>query len=150
RIEQAQKQVVQAQAALTFAQEESDRYQKLAQTAAGTVQQAQQARSNLLQGQASLAAAQANAVTTEEQVPVLQTQRRGAEGQLAQAQAQLRQADANLSRTEITAPVEGRVTKLSAAKGAYAQVGQSLLMFVPSEIWVTANFKETQLAHMQP
>jgi membrane fusion protein (multidrug efflux system) len=150
RIEQAQKQVVQAQAALTFAQEEYDRYQKLAQSAAGTVQQAQQARSNLLQGQASLAAAQANAVATEKQLPVLQTQRRSAEAQLAQAEAAYRQAQANLSRTVITAPVEGRVTKLSAAKGAFAQVGQSLTMYVPREIWVTANFKETQLTLMQP
>ena len=150
RIEQAQKQVVQAQAAQTFAQEEFNRYQKLAQSAAGTVQQAQQARSNLLQGEAGLAAAQANPVATEKQLPVLQTQRRSAEGQVAQAQAQLRQAQANLSRTEIMAPVAGRVARLSAAKGAYAQVGQGLMMFVPNEIWVTANFKETQLARMQP
>jgi membrane fusion protein (multidrug efflux system) len=54
-----------------------------------------------------------------------------------------------LARTAITAPVEGYVTKLTAAKGAYAQIGQSLMMFVPRAVWVTANFKETQLADMR-
>jgi membrane fusion protein (multidrug efflux system) len=62
----------------------------------------------------------------------------------------LAQAEANLSRTIITAPVAGRVTRLTAAKGAYAAVGQALMMFVPRDIWLTANFKETQLDHMRP
>ena len=57
---------------------------------------------------------------------------------------------ANLARTIITAPVAGRVTKLTAAKGGYAAVGQALMMFVPREFWVTANFKETQLNLMRP
>jgi membrane fusion protein, multidrug efflux system len=49
----------------------------------------------------------------------------------------------------ITAPVAGRVTKLSGAKGTYLQPGQSITMFVPQEVWVTANFKETQLDLMR-
>jgi membrane fusion protein (multidrug efflux system) len=55
-----------------------------------------------------------------------------------------------LARTIITAPVAGRVIKLTAAKGGYAAVGQALMMFVPREVWVTANFKETQLNLMRP
>ena len=69
-----------------------------------------------------------------------------AEAQLEQARAAQEQAEANLSRTLITAPVAGRVTRLTAAKGNYAAVGQALMMFVPRDVWVTANFKETQLA----
>jgi len=42
------------------------------------------------------------------------------------------------------------VAHLSAAKGAYVQAGQSLMMFVPDDVWVTANFKETQIADMRP
>jgi membrane fusion protein (multidrug efflux system) len=80
----------------------------------------------------------------------LNTQRQAASGQLEQARAAQEQADANLARTVIVAPTAGRVTKLSAAKGAYAQVGQSLMMFVPRDVWVTANFKESQLADMRP
>jgi membrane fusion protein (multidrug efflux system) len=150
KIDQADKQVAQAQAALTFAKQQADRYQLLAAKGSGTVEQAQQYSSNLLQNQATLAATQANATATEKQIPVLEAQRDLANGQLAQARATLAQAEANLSRTVITAPVAGRVTKLTAAKGAYAAVGQALMMFVPREVWITANFKETQLDLMRP
>jgi membrane fusion protein (multidrug efflux system) len=46
--------------------------------------------------------------------------------------------------------VDGRVTKLSGNRGTYLQPGQSIMMFVPDELWVTANFKETQLDFMRP
>ena len=150
KVDQAHKQVVQAQAALTFARQQADRYRQLANKGSGTVEQAQQYESSLQQSDAGLAAAQANATAVEKQIGVLQAQRELAFGQLAQARATLEQAQANLSRTIITAPVAGRVTKLTAAKGGYAAVGQALMMFVPREVWVTANFKETQLDFMRP
>lgn len=143
KIDQAERQVAQAQATLTFAQQQADRYQLLAKQGSGTVETAQQYSSNLQQSQAAYAAAQANAAATEKQKPVL-------EAELKNAQAQLAQAEANLSRTIITAPVAGRVTHLTAAKGGYAAVGQALMMFVPRDVWVTANFKETQLDRMHP
>jgi membrane fusion protein, multidrug efflux system len=143
KIDQADKQAVQAQAALIFAQQQADRYQLLAKQGSGSVETAQQYASNLQQSQAAYAAARANVTATEKQEPVL-------EAQLNTSQAQLAQAEANLSRTIITAPLAGRVTHLSAAKGGYAAVGQALMMFVPRDIWVTANFKETQLDLMRP
>src|SRR5207244_13225054 len=75
--------------------------------------------------------------------------RRSSDLQLEQAHAMRDQAEANLSRTAILAPVAGRVTKLTVAKGAYAQPGQALFMFVPRDVWVTANFKETQLTRSE-
>jgi membrane fusion protein (multidrug efflux system) len=150
RIDQVNQEAAQAQAALTFSQEENDRAQQLLQKGAGTVQQAQQAASDLRQKQAAFQAAQANAVAAQKQIQVLRAQRKTAEGQLDQAQAAQKQAEANLARTVITAPTAGRVTKISAGVGAYAQVGQALTMFVPNEVWVTANFKETQLTDMRP
>jgi membrane fusion protein (multidrug efflux system) len=150
RIDQADKQVTQAQAALTFAQQQADRYQQLAKQGSGTQEQAQQYTSNFLQSQASLAAAKANAVAAQKQNAVLDAQRQLADAQLAQAQATAEDAAANLSRTVITAPVDGRVTQLTAAKGGWAAVGQALMMFVPRQVWVTANFKETQLDSMRP
>ena len=143
KIDQADKQVTQAQATLTFAQQQAERYERLAQQGSGTVEQAQQYHSNFLQSQASLAAAQANATATDKQLSVLKAQ-------LESARAQLEQAQTNLSRTIVTAPVAGRVTQLTAAKGGYAAVGQALMMFVPRDVWVTANFKETQLDLMRP
>jgi membrane fusion protein, multidrug efflux system len=150
RIDQADKQTAQAEAALTFAQQQEKRYTALVQKGAGTVEQAQQYASNLLQGQANYAAAQANRAATEKQLPVLEAQRETAQAQMEQARAALEQAEANLSRTQITAPVAGRVTRLTAAKGNYAAVGQVLMMFVPRDVWVTANFKETQLLNVRP
>jgi membrane fusion protein, multidrug efflux system len=157
RIDQALKQVEQTKAALTFAQQEHDRNQDLMRNNAGTRQQLQQATSNFIQAQANVASAEANAVATQKQIPVLETQRQGAvaqvalaKGQLEQAQALLQQAEINLSRTHIVAREPGRATKISAAVGAIAQPGQVLLMFVTESKWVTANFKETQLALMRP
>jgi membrane fusion protein, multidrug efflux system len=149
RIDEANKQVVQAQAVLTFAQQQNERYGGLVKTGAVTVEQAQQYNSNFLQTQASFAAAQANAVATEKQLPVLQTQRQQAQAQLEQMQAGAEPPQINLSRTVITAPVDGYVTNLTAAKGLYAAAGQALMMFVPRTVWVTANFKETQLNSMR-
>jgi membrane fusion protein, multidrug efflux system len=62
----------------------------------------------------------------------------------------LTQAQITLARTRIVAPEPGRVTKISAAAGAVAQPGQVLMIFVPERKWVTANYKETQLALMRP
>ena len=150
RIDQANKQVEQAQAALTFAQQQDERYQRLVKTGAVTVEQAQQYSSGLLQAQATFAAAQANAVATQKQLPVLKSQETLSSAQMEQARAALEQAQTNLSRTVIAAPVAGRVARLSTAKGTYAAVGQALMMFVPRDVWVTANFKETQLLGVHP
>jgi len=79
---------------------------------------------------------------------VLNAQKVGAEAQLDQAKAQKDRADADLQRTELRATVDGRVTKLTAAVGALAAPGQAIMIVVPLDIWVTANFKESQLADM--
>jgi len=149
RIDAANKQVTEAQGAQAFAQQENTRYQDLVRTGSGTEQRAQQASSDLTQKQAALAAAQANAITEQKQLKVLETQRQAADAQLEAARAGQRLAETNVGYTEIKAPVDGRVTKLSANLGTYLQPGQSMMMFVPDEMWVTANFKETQLDLMR-
>jgi membrane fusion protein (multidrug efflux system) len=150
RIEQAREQVRQTQAAFEFARDENTRAQELFKTGSGTQQRAQQAASNFRQAEAAFAAAKANAKAAEMQLAILQTQRMEAVGRRDQVLAVQSQAKTNLSRTKISAPVVSRVTKLSAAVGNYAQPGQALMMLVPSEVWVTANFKETQLKLMRP
>jgi membrane fusion protein, multidrug efflux system len=150
RIDQANQQVTQAQAALTFARQQDQRYSGLAKSGAVTEEQAQQYHSNFLQAQASYDAAEANAAATAKQLPVLASQKLQAQAQLEQMRATLEQGQINLSRTEITAPVDGYVTQLTAAKGNYAAPGQALMMFVPRNVWVTANFKETELASVKP
>ena len=83
-------------------------------------------------------------------VEALKAQRSSAVASLAQAKAQRDQAQLNLSYTTVTAAQPGRVVNLSAAVGQFAQPGTNLTMFVPDQIWVTANFKEIQLDRMRP
>jgi membrane fusion protein (multidrug efflux system) len=145
-----QAQVDQAQAALVFAQQQAARYQHLEQTGYGTVQNSEQYTSQLRQQQAALLSAQSTLNLAQRQVEALKAQRKSAVASLAQAQAQRDQAQLNLSYTTITAAQPGRVVNLSAAIGQFAQPGTNLTMFVPDQIWVTANFKEIQLDRMRP
>jgi membrane fusion protein (multidrug efflux system) len=145
-----QAQMDQAQAALVFAQQQAARYEHLEQTGYGTVQNAQQYTSQLHQQQAALASAQATLKLAQRQVEALKAQRNSAVASLAQAKAHRDQAELNLSYTTVTAAQSGRVVNLGAGVGQFAQPGNSLTMFVPDQIWVTANFKEIQLDHMRP
>ena len=150
QVSASQAQVEQAQAALTFAQQQAARYQDLAAREVGTVQMAEQTASTLRQDQAAVKNAQAALAVAQRQIDSLKAQRSGAEASLAQANAQHDQAQLNLSYTTVTAAQAGRVVNLTTAVGQFAQAGTNLTMFVPDEIWVTANFKETQLASMRP
>jgi membrane fusion protein, multidrug efflux system len=144
-----QAQVEQAQANLVFARQQAARYQGLAQKGSGTVETAQQYASQLHQQEAALKTAQATVAVAQRQVESLDAQRLSAVAGLAQAEAQRDQAQLNLSYTTVNAAQPGRVVSLTAAVGQFAQAGTSVTMFVPDEIWVTANFKETQLVAMR-
>nr|WP_090962712.1 HlyD family secretion protein [Pantoea varia] len=70
--------------------------------------------------------------------------------QVEQAKAQLSTADLNLSYTQVRAPYDGFITKRNVQLGTLVQAGSSLFSLVSPEIWVTANFKESQLQRMNP
>jgi membrane fusion protein, multidrug efflux system len=150
QIASGEAQVDQAQAGLVFAQQQAQRYQDLARTGSGTVQNEQQYNSQLRQQQAALTSAQATLQVAKRQLESLKAQRESADANLAQAEAQRDQAQLNLSYTTVTASQAGRVVNLTAAKGQFAAQGTALTQFVPDDLWVTANFKETQLDHMRP
>lgn len=75
---------------------------------------------------------------------------RQTQAQVAARQSQLKQAALDLSYTKILAASDGFVTKKNVEAGAFIQAGQSLMAIVSPQVWVTANFKETQLTHMRP
>jgi membrane fusion protein (multidrug efflux system) len=150
KIDQAEKQAVQAKAVMDFAQKQDQRDRALAKTGAGTEAAAQQAASTYIQDEAAYASAQSNVIAAQKQSAVLEAQKKSSLAQLQQAKAGRHQAEVTLSRTQITAPADGYATAISAADGAYTQPGQALMMFVPKNVWVTANFKETQLDLMRP
>jgi len=150
QIDQAKAQVDQAEAQLKFAQQEEDRAKDLVEKGAGTVQREQQTRSDLQAQQANTVRTKAALIAAQLGIKTLEAQLDSARASLQQAQAQLDQANLNLQYTRVIAAQSGRVVKLSGAVGTFASAGQSLMMFVPDEVWVVANYKETQLREMRP
>ncbi len=96
--------------------------------------------------QAQLAAAK----SAPQQVAQSRSQRDAAAADIKRAEADVDQAKLNLSYTKIHAPISGHITRKSVEVGAYVQTGQPLLALVEKDLWVVANFKETQLDHMRP
>jgi membrane fusion protein, multidrug efflux system len=70
--------------------------------------------------------------------------------QVQQAEAQLEQANLNLSYTEVRAPADGFVTLRNVQRGSYLNAGQTMFLIVTADVWVTANFKESQIGRMRP
>ncbi len=112
-----------------------------------------QAQAQLVESQAKVGQAKAvleSARSAPQQVSISQSQAQQAVASVAQARAAFQQAELNLAYTKIVAPESGRVTRKNVEPGAYVQVGQALMAIVPDNVWVVANFKETQLTRMQP
>ncbi|MGE8152536.1 HlyD family secretion protein [Pseudomonas vancouverensis] len=95
--------------------------------------------------------AQADAQSQRQQVNALTAEIKRLDGMIATAKTELAQAELNLTRSEIHAPISGLIGQRSARNGQFVQAGAYLLSIVPDEdIWIQANFKETQIGHMQP
>jgi len=116
----------------------------------GAMQDAETKKAALLTAQARIEQARAavtEAKANQQQVNVRTADVASAQANIAQARANLETAELNLSYTTLTAPMDGVVTKKIAEVGQIIQPGQGLMMIIPLQnVWVTANFKETQLA----
>ncbi len=106
-----------------------------------------QANDGLLQAQAELRSAR----TAPNQVAIMRARQASAEAKVQQAQAVVEQARLALGYTTVIALTDGVVSRKTVQVGETVQAGQPLLALVPlDDVWVTANFKETQLRHMHP
>jgi membrane fusion protein, multidrug efflux system len=151
QLEQAQAQLLNAQANLAKAQADFDRQKSLPKLATSQ-QDVDAATAALKQAQAQVMLADAQ-VTQNSPVP----QRIGEtdaqvgqlKGQVEQAEGKLEQANLNLSWTLVKAPQDGWITKRNVEAGNYIAAGQQLFSIVAPEVWITANFKESQLADMR-
>jgi len=95
--------------------------------------------------------AQADLQGQRQQVNALNAEIKRLDAMIANARTDLAQAELNLTRSEIHAPISGLIGQRAARNGQYVQAGAYLLSIVPDQdIWVQANFKETQIGHMQP
>ena len=152
RLRQAQAQAEQARAQQDKAQADLKR-QRSIDPRATTQQDIDAAVAAARSASATSGSQQAN-VEINRPVPLnvelVRTQVEQAQAQVAQAQAQLEQADLNLDYTHVTAPQDGWVTRRNVEMGNYLQSGTQIMALVTPEVWVTANFKETQLARMRP
>ncbi|WP_428936846.1 HlyD family secretion protein [Fontivita pretiosa] len=148
-LEQARAQLAAARANAQVAETERLRYESMPPGAASP-----QERSNAIAAadaaRANVQAAQSKLTAAEAAVAHGQSRLRTARAELAVARAALAQAELELSYTKILAPQAGRVTRKGVEPGAYVQPGQALMAIVPDQVWVVANFKETQLTHMRP
>jgi membrane fusion protein (multidrug efflux system) len=150
-IAQSQATVDVSKAEVTFAEQEQDRYAHLAGMGAGTVQNAQQARNRIDTARARQNSAIASLAADRKQVDVFTAQQHAAEAGLKRAQAARDQARLQLSYTRIVAPVDGMVGERAVRIGNYVTPGARLLSVVPlDQVYVVANFQETQLTQVTP
>ena len=148
----AQAQLASAQAGLVKAQADFNRQQVLPRQATSQ-QDIDAATAALAQAKAQVQQAEAQ-VQQAEPVPqrIGQAEAQVSEynGQVGQARAKLDQALLNLSYTVVTAPQDGWITKRNVEVGNYVTPGQQIFSIVSPQVWITANFKESQLAQMRP
>jgi membrane fusion protein (multidrug efflux system) len=152
QLEQARAQLENAKATKARTQADYDR-QKALPKAATSQQDIDAAEAALKQAEAQVALADAQ-VAQNSPVPERISETDAAVGQLKgqveQAQARLDQADLNLSWTVVKAPQDGWITKRNVEQGNYVAPGQQIFSIVATEVWITANFKESQLVNMRP
>ena len=137
----------------TLAQRQADfARQKSLPRQATTQQDVDQATAQLQQAQAQVLQAEARlvqATPVQQQIGQSKEQVNNIKAQVESAQSKLNQANLNLSYSVVKAPQDGWVTRRQVDQGNYAQTGQQIMALVSPDVWITANFKETQLDLMR-
>ncbi|HLZ78883.1 MAG TPA: HlyD family secretion protein [Sphingomonas sp.] len=150
-IAQARAQLAASEADARFSAGEVQRYTPLAESGAETREKLTTLRNQATQAANAAAAQRAALDSAERRIGALQAQIRQAEAQGETAQAQLSAANVNLGSTIVRASVDGRVGDKSVRVGQFVQSGTRMMSVVPlSKIYVSANFKETQIGLMRP
>jgi membrane fusion protein (multidrug efflux system) len=149
-ISQQEANVEAARANLAFAEPNARRYDFLAATESGTVEQKQKADSELLQAKAQLDSALASLEAARRQLDIIAARKSAAEAVVEADKAQLEQAKLNLSYTQILSPVDGLVGERSVQVGNTVAPGSTLMTVVPlAEVYITANYREVDLLHVR-
>jgi membrane fusion protein, multidrug efflux system len=150
-IEQAAAEIAATDAELARSQYDVRRYRQLASDQFASAQRFQQADADHKKATAAVDKARAALAAAQHRLEVIDTQKQQAQAALAQAIADRDLAALNLGYTELRAPIDGTIGNRSARVGAYATIGAQMMSVVPARgLWVDANFKESQLARMQP
>ena len=147
RIGQEKANVVAALAEAKQAQSDYKRYQAVGDLGV-SASQLELADTKAHSATAGVDASQNKELAAEAQASLDRASIQTAAAEVQRSQAALQLAQLNLSYSQVKAPEAGYVTHRTVEAGAYVQPGQALLAVVPKHVWVVANFKETQLAHM--
>jgi len=148
-LDQATANIRVSQAELLQSQRDLTRYTAINPRAI-SAQSIDSARASATSAQARLDSVRQAAESARAQLAVAKTQVASAEAALRLADANVADAKLQLSYTHVTAPADGRIARRTVQLGSYVSPGQSLLAVVQPDCWVTANFKESQLADMRP
>lgn len=138
-----------AEAALTQAQLASERQMNLTRSGVGTTSLQEQAAAELEKSRAALRQAQAALEVSRQQLQTTIVNRGSLEAAVASAEASVELARIDLANTEIHAPRSGSLGEVGVRLGQYVTAGTQLMAVVPDDVWVIANFKETQLQGMR-
>lgn len=150
-IAQAEASRLSAEALEVEAKQEQERQQSLSQTESGTRQRYEQAVASLAKAQADVRASRAVIAAQQHQLEVLQGTKKQRAADVEAAKATLASVKLKLGYTKITAPFDGVVGERQVQPGDYVNIGTNLINVVPlPKVYVIANYKETQLTHVQP
>jgi membrane fusion protein, multidrug efflux system len=150
-IDQAAAGMQSAEADLSRAQQDYKRYSALMTSDFASRQRFEQAEADARKAEAALLKSRAALVAEQNQLGVLRSQQREEQAKLQQARANLQLAQNDLDNTVIRAPISGVAGNRAGQVGQYVKAGTQLLSLVPlPRVYVTANFKETQLTRMRP
>ncbi len=138
-----------AEASLKQAQLAADRQDNLIRSGVGTSSLQEEAQANLEKSRAGLSQAKAALEVARQDLQTIIVNRSSLQAAVANAQAAVELARIDLQNTEIKSPRDGELGEVGARVGQYVAAGTQLMAVVPHDVWVVANFKETQLAGME-
>jgi membrane fusion protein (multidrug efflux system) len=150
-LDQERAEIAHDKASVAYAKSDNQRYEELRKAGYGSVQRAQQAETAMRQDMAHLRKSRAALVSGERRIDVLVSERKRAAALRERSLAAQHEAEGKLSHAAIVAPISGTVGALSLRVGQYVRAGTPLMAVVPLDaVYVVANYKETQLAAVQP
>jgi multidrug resistance efflux pump len=142
--------VANAQAQLARANADMERVDALVEEGSVSLRERDQTRASLRQAQAAVQQTRAAAEIARQDVRSVTVNRAGLEAAVDGARAALHLAEIDLSNTVIRAPRDGRLSDVGVHAGQYVTAGTQLMFLVPDQLWIIANYKEAQTAHMAP
>ena len=145
----AEAKVEQARAAYQLSLAQQQRYQQLGNSGSASKSEQDKAFADTQNNLALLQQAQANVLVAKEALKTAKVAETGLKAQVTNAAAQLDQAQTTKNYSSIIAPMDGQLGEVNPRVGQYVAAGTQLLYLIPQQTWVTANFKETQIANMK-